>query len=113
MKIIITDISGVVHENCPFCKGTFVELDSDTIACDDCEMIACLDYVDTDDIKIYFFSITLADQNVTHDIYWYDRDGGCMVNTRDIDKEFDVTSHLPALPFNITLEKLKIYLLFN
>jgi len=101
----ITDINGTTHKNCPRCGGAWIINDSTSLGFK-CELDSCS--------MIGFGSISYPDNQcqllcrVEHNyvVSWHQ--GFCMVNSHLINN-----TKLPILPYDISLNKLKTYLLFS
>jgi Zn-finger nucleic acid-binding protein len=107
--ITVKDINGVMHDKCPRCGGNWEDLGPGTKVCManrfECDMMACQHRGD-----FYFLTITLKDaRGAEYNIYWDEID--CMVDVTD--KIVDINARLPTLPYGISIDKLKKYLVFS
>jgi hypothetical protein len=113
-------MNGNVHIACPRCRSDWDQLDGDSydyFICTNerCSMMACM----YDPNTIYEFEFVLSvdvfDDEPEYQpfiIYWYDKQ--CLITKiADSDDGKDIDTVLPLLPFDITFEKLKTYLIFS
>src|ERR1035437_4078571 len=109
MKFIIKDMNDNIHEACPRCgkewnyltRTTYTPALPEHLSCtdyDNCKMMACLNNRFT---KEYFLAVKL-DDNYT--LYW--DTASCMLSTSNLD------TRMAILPFDITIERVKIFLPF-
>jgi hypothetical protein len=136
MKLSVKDMNGSVHDICPRCGKDWLVLQErpipdrdrpkwmpEHIFCRDlespeqqsCKMTACLNSRFT---KEYFLYIELPDpvKDKTYTVFWVN--DCCTINIRSIVDGVETETELPLprlplLPFDITIDKLKIYLLFS
>jgi hypothetical protein len=133
----VKDMNGNIHEKCPRCGKDWLVLQEkpipdrptwmpEHIFCSDlensephsCGMTACLNSRFT---KEYFLHIELPDpiKDKTYTVFWIN--DCCTVSIKSIievdgieeEIETELPFSLPLLPFNVTIDKLKIYLLFS
>jgi hypothetical protein len=120
MKIIITDLNGVVHEKCPRCGKAWVNGIRNSLTAPDveCEFNKPFDNIEKC-IRCYNTVWMLANQYQLecyifdtpnfYKISWHS--GFCKVSM-----PFQINNKitkLPLLPYDISLEKLKTYILFS
>jgi hypothetical protein len=110
--MIITDLNGVTHEKCPRCYSAWIKCD-DLIFGFECELNNCT--------LFGFHSTTYLNNqcqllcnitinNIGYTVAW--QKGFCTVN-KIPNLIYDDTYKLPILPYDISLNKLKTYLLFS
>lgn len=102
MNISIRDLNNNVHKFCPRCGSQWKDLSApEYFFCDndECGMMACQQTVNP---ATYFLTVDIEGYNV----YWYN--DGCM-----IDRGSNILCHAPNLPFDISYNKLKMYLVFS
>ena len=108
--ITVKDMDEVIHDKCPRCSELWRHLkDPDYIVCNGCGMMACLSHRN---LKKYFLTISFETiSGIEYTIYWYN--AGCMVEMANGDGEVKSDIHLPLLPYDISYDKLKTYLVFS
>lgn len=113
----IQDISNKVHRKCPRCDGEWEHIEKD-----DADYVICLNNCGILGIHIrklvYIFNLDLTDGKKIYQIYWHE--DYCQISAYhdDIDymedeETLNYDSDLPILPYDITIDRLKTYLLFS
>lgn len=105
--IEIEDLQGTKHLLCPRCNSGWRWVqEPDYVACSGCTMKALeANYPK----NRYCLCLVLEIEDQNYDIFWFENH--CMIN--DLSSNKDSESHLPILSFDITISKLKKYLLFS
>lgn len=103
-----------VYKECPRCHDYWevMAADPSIFRCknDECGMLA-VSQKDPNDNNKYYLLFDIDTDTAVYSIAW--EDDYCTVNAHYLESEKFVESILPILPFSITIEKLKTYLIFS
>jgi hypothetical protein len=105
MKTILKDLNGNVFEHCFVCgKDWDTPNTLQLISCDACNIIASPDETYKDQYKVWR---TIG----KYDIGYFKGNSNILDNTKLYDNS--IIDNIPLLPYDITLEKLKMFILFS